>query len=158
MIQFRRMENEVLVRDTIAHPAIYRHVADDLAPPRKQFRPLMHESMLYAGAYLGEEYLGLFMFAPSNSICWDVHTCLLPVAWGEHAIPAAQGVVAWVFENTRCRRITTSIPAYNRLAIRLAVFAGMEMAGTNHSSWLKGGKLHDQVLMGISKGDVCLQR
>lgn len=158
MIDYRPIEDAEVIRATISYPGIYRHVADDLAPKAKDFRPMIHESVLYVGAYRGSDYLGLFMFAPSNSICWDVHTCLLPVAWGKHSIPAAQGVVAWIFRNTPCLRITTSIPAYNRLAIRLAVFAGMEMAGTNHSSWLKGGKLHNQVLMGVSKGDVCLQR
>src|SRR6185369_16871555 len=79
--------------------------------------------------------LGLFLFHPHNSICWEVHTCLLPAAWGERATRAGKGVVQWIWKNTPCLRIITNVPAYNRLAYRFALRCGMTEFGRNRGSF-----------------------
>jgi hypothetical protein len=57
----------------------------------------------------------------------------------------------WIWHNTPCRRLITNVPADNRLAFQFALSAGMEPYGKNEDSFLKGGKLLDQICLGISR-------
>jgi RimJ/RimL family protein N-acetyltransferase len=91
------------------------------------------------------------MFIPRNAVCFEVHLGFLPSGWGL-AEKTAKLAIGWIFSNTRCQRVFASIPEYNRLTLRLAKSAGMEEFGVNKASFLKDGKLRDQILMGLSKG------
>jgi RimJ/RimL family protein N-acetyltransferase len=99
----------------------------------------------------GKELLGLWMFHPQNAVCWEVHTCLLPNAWGERAHIAARALPEWIWQHTPCRRIVTHVPENNRLALRFALKAGMTIFGCNKASYLKHGRLCDQLCLGLSK-------
>ena len=44
----------------------------------------------------------------------------------------------------------THVPINNRLALRFALEAQMQIYGVNQKSWLKAGKLWDQICLGIS--------
>lgn len=141
----------------IAEPRIYRAIMDDGAPADPgEFVVAAYESIWYVLCYDGPELLGCFALFPQNSTTWQVHTILLPQAWGR-ATDAARGFVEWVWANTPCLRITTVVPVFNRLALRLAEKAGMVKFGTDTGSFLKNGQLYDQILLGISKpgGEVC---
>lgn len=150
---FERTHDREVVRAVMAHPRIYPHIADDGCPPATEFEPLEHPGVWYVLVRDEGRPLGLFVFVPQNSVCWEVHTCLLPWAWGRPAAIAAAEMARWIWEHTPCRRIVTSVAAYNRLALRFAERAGMTEYGRNPASWLKDGKLHDQVLLGMSRGD-----
>lgn len=148
---YARLHDLNVIAETITHPRIYPFVSDDLSPSRESFIPCDHPSLYYLGAWDQQEYLGLWMLAPANSICWEVHTCLLPNAWGKRAIEATRGAIEHVWTETACQRIITVVPAYNSLALRLAEKAGMTRYGVNPKSFLKDGLLHDQILLGVSK-------
>jgi RimJ/RimL family protein N-acetyltransferase len=150
---FERTKDYALVRQIMVHPKIWPHISDDLAPPASEFQPQRTDAIWYVLAVDECKVLGMFAFVPQNGVCWDVHTCLLPRAWGGPALDAARAVAPWIWANTDCRRIITTVPAYNRLALRLARAAGMREFGVNHRSYLKYGKLHDQVLLGLSPED-----
>lgn len=138
-----------LVRSVLTHPRIYPAITDDGCPGVETFEP--NPSMLYVTVRDKGELLGIFALEGRNAICYEIHTCLLPRAWGERAKQAARGMREWLFANTPCQRIITTIPLYNTLAVRFAVEAGMEEFGINPDSYLKGGKLYGQILMGVSK-------
>jgi RimJ/RimL family protein N-acetyltransferase len=150
-LTYSRLYDMNLIAETITHPRIYPHVSDDLSPGRDSFVPCDHTALYYLGVWDELEFLGLWMFAPQNSICWEVHTCLLPHAWGAVAIEATIGAANYIFENTECRRIITTVPRTNLLALRLAKKAGLTQYGVNERSFLKNGELVDQILLGISK-------
>jgi RimJ/RimL family protein N-acetyltransferase len=138
----------------MTHPQIWPHISDDGSPPAKDWRPPEGEHIWYVTAWDDDELLGLWMFHPQNAVCWEVHTCLLPTAWGEQAIAAARALPEWIWKHTPCRRIVTNVPSSNRLALRFAIRAGMKIYGVNRESYLKGGKLCDQVCLGLSEGDL----
>jgi RimJ/RimL family protein N-acetyltransferase len=150
-VTYERTEDLELVRSIMTHPRVYPHITDDGSPAAAEFQPVNHPAIWYVLARDGDELLGLYMFIPQGAACWEVHTCLLPASWGARAAAAAAGAAAWLFERTTCRRIVTSVPSYNRLALRYAERAGMQQFGVNPRSFLKDGKLHDQVLLGLSK-------
>lgn len=150
-IRMDRMFDRALVAETLAHPRIYPHISDDFSPVPDEADTAINDAAIYLGAYRGDVYLGLFLLHAHNGVLFEVHTCLLPAAWGEDALLCAQACIAWAFENTPCRRLITTVPVDNPLAHRLATRADMSEFGRNPRSILRSGHLLDQVLLGISK-------
>lgn len=151
MVTFERTRDYALVGEIMRHPRLYDAGADDFAPAREAFQPREDEAIWYVLAKSAGELLGLFAIAPQNAVCWEIHTRLLPSTWGKVAGETAAAVIPWVWANTPARRLVTICPGYNRLAVRFAKRAGLEVYGVNFASWLKNGRLWDQVLLGISK-------
>jgi RimJ/RimL family protein N-acetyltransferase len=150
-MQFDRSWDWQLIKGVVTHPRVYPHISDDFCPPAEQWEPNRHESIWYVVVRDGGELLGLWMFVPHNAICWEIHTCLLPSAWGRRAREAAQQGWAWLWANSSCVRVITDVPECNRLALRFARAAGMTQYGLNPKSYMKNGQLHDVILLGISR-------
>jgi RimJ/RimL family protein N-acetyltransferase len=150
-MEFTRTFDFGMVAAIMRHKALYQ--VDDFGPPADEFWPREDDAIWYVLVTAGEEILGLFILAPMNAITWEIHTRLLPRAWGKLAAEAAQGILSWLWAETPVLRIVTSVPAYNRLAVRFAQRAGLRVFGENPGSFLKDGRLHDQILLGISKPD-----
>lgn len=151
MITLERTTDLEAIRAIMTSETIYPQITDDFSPGPEEFRPPESPLIWYVLAKDGEEILGLFMFVPRNGVCFEVHNYLLPNSWGERAKEAGKGVLEWIWKNTECRRVFGTTPAYNRLAVKFAIGAGMELIGVNRASILKGGMLHDQVLTGMSR-------
>jgi hypothetical protein len=154
MIHFERSRDYGLIRRILTHSRIYPHISDDCSPPAADYQPVRSEAVWYVVARDRRpglsDLLGLWMFVPQNGICWEVHTALMPCAWGEVGLEAARMLPAWIWANTPCRRIITNVPSTNRLALHFALNAGMKIYGINEASYLKGGKLCDQLCLGLS--------
>lgn len=148
---FARTTDLAIVRRIMTEPTVYRNITDDGCPPASDFRPVEDSRLWYVLVSDGANVIGLFMFVPLNAATWEVHTCLLPVARGPLAHQAAWEVLDWLWRNTPCQRLITNVPAFNRLALKFAKEAGMQEFGFNPNSYLKGGKLHGQHLLGIDR-------
>lgn len=111
------------------------------------------ERIFVVSEYEGK-VVGLFMFEQSNPICYDIHSAILPKYWGK-GISSHCGLAAswWIFHETDCEKITTSVPSYNHSAKRMAVNAGMTPEGINRASFMKDGVIYDQNLFGFTKGE-----
>ena len=157
MITFERTFDYEQIRKIMTHPRIYPYISDDGSPAPEEFRPYEHEMIWYITVHdkrdEGTDLLGLWMFIPENTICWEVHTALLPCAWGPKGQLAARMLPAWIWAHTPCRRIITNVPSTNRLALHFAYKAGMKIYGVNRQSFLKNGVLCDQICLGISKAE-----
>lgn len=150
MITFERSTDYRLIKRILTHPKIYPHISDDQSPPVGRYEPVRNDAIWYVVPRSGAIPLGIWMFVPQNGVCWEVHTALLPEAWGGIGLEAARILPTWIWANTTCRRIITTVPSTNRLALRFALRAGMKMYGVNEASYMKGGKLCDQVCLGLS--------
>jgi RimJ/RimL family protein N-acetyltransferase len=151
MMTFERTTNAVLIKLILRHPAIWPHVGDDFAPSAEAFEPNLDSRLWYVTAHDADELLGLFLFVPQTTVCWESHVSMLPSAWGRRALQAGRDVIPWLFAHTTCRRLIGQISEGNPRAIWYAKAAGMVEYGRNPQAWLKDGILHDQVLVGISK-------
>ncbi len=141
-----------LIKDIVTHPKIYSFVSDDFSPAPEMWQPIQQDAAHYIIVRDGDELLGMWAFYEHCTIVWDVHTCLLPLAWGERGRRAAKEMAEWVWNNTRCIRLITEVPQPNRLALRFARAAGMTEYGFNPDSYMKNGRLYGMYLLGISKG------
>jgi RimJ/RimL family protein N-acetyltransferase len=151
MILHRTFDMHV-VRNVMTHRRVYPHISDDGSVPADQFEPVDHEAIVYLLARDEHSPLGVFMLVPQNTVTYEVHTCMLPRAWGYLAHSAAINGTQWMFNHTTCTRIVTNVPSYNTLAKRFAEECGMKQFGLNPKSFLKNGVLYDQYMLGLSKG------
>lgn len=151
MIVIERTENMDLVRESMTHKLIYPHISDDGSPTRQEFVPIQNPLIIYLHAFDDLGSLGIFMLHPHNTICYEVHTCLNPRSWGNKSREAAINGRKWMFENTKCGRIITNVPEYNVAAKKFSEDCGMVQFGINEKSFLKNGKLYNQLMFGISK-------
>lgn len=158
-MQFERTADLDLVRSIITHPKIYPHVSDDFSPGPEDYTPVDATGVWYVIARDQGELLGLWMVVWHSQILAEIHTCLLPCAWGQRAKTAAQEALGWLFASSGVERVITQVPESNKLAHRFARAAGMSAFGLNPKSFRKQGKLIDVILMGRSRGEqICQQQ
>lgn len=153
-LTFERTSDFDLVRSIMTHPRVYPHITDDGCPPVEEFHPSEDRMLWYILVRNAGKPVGLWLFVPTNAVCWEVHTCLLPEAWGDVGREAAKRMAEWIWQYTACRRIITNVPECNRLALRFAKAAGMLEFGRNEASFLKNGRLHAQIMLGLTKEEV----
>lgn len=150
LITIEVCEDAALIESAVKHPRIWPHVHDDGTADPEAFNPFASNA-LWLAAYSSGEFMGCFMYHAHNSTTMEMHTCLLPKAWGASDLYARKSV-EWIFANTPCRRIITNVPDGNKLAERLAKRVGFVEFGYNPNSIQKGGRLVGQKMLGISKG------
>jgi RimJ/RimL family protein N-acetyltransferase len=147
-VTFERTHDMCFVASVYTLPRVWPWIGDDYAPEPWTFQPNNDPRIVYLFCR-EEELVGLFTFLPQNTVCWEGHIILLPRRKTRgHVI--LRGALDWMFENTSAQRITGSIPAYNRLTVKLVQRAGMTQFGVNPKSFQKNGRLEDQVLFGLS--------
>ncbi len=149
-IDFERTRNLDFVSGIYTLPNVWPWIGDDYAPERRAFQANEDPRIVYLFCRERSTTVGLLTFLPQNTICWEGHIILLPRRKTRgHVI--LRGALEWMFEHTTAQRIVGAIPAYNRLTVNLVQRAGMTQYGVNPRSFMKNGKLEDQVLFGLSK-------
>lgn len=142
-----RSHDMATVRAILSHPAVWPHIHDDGATEPD---PLDHEGLIWL-MVSNPEPTGCFLFHAHNSVTFEVHTCLTPALWGPKAREAARLAREWIFTNTSAQKLITHVPAYNAVALRFALHNGFVREGLNRASFLRGGELLDQHLLGLTK-------
>lgn len=149
-----------IVKSTITAPSVWNFASDDLSGSPEAFFP--KRESFYLGAWETDDnctrFLGMFMCSPVTGIVVDLHTCLLPVAWGSKAKECANATREWIWANTEYRKITGIIPANNRLLLKFTQDVGMTQYGVCKDAWLKGGKTWDLILVEVNKEAPCQQQ
>lgn len=140
-----RATDMAAVARIINHPKVYGWVSDDCSP--EEYEP--DERNLYI---INEEGTGVIRVDQFNGITCQVHTSTTP----DISVPAKDFVleaIEWGWKNTRYSKIITLVPSFNRLAERLCRSCGFKKEGVITKSFLKGYKLYDQAIYGLSKYD-----
>ena len=147
--------DEAKIKTTVTHPAIWPHVSDDSCKV-DDYTPHMN-GVLWLEV-VEDQSLGVYLVHPHNSVTYEIHTCLLPIAWGSKARQAGKLVLDWMFANTPCQKVITQVPQTNALALRYAKRCGMVVEGNNRQSFLKNGQLLDMTQLGITKKEHTCQQ
>lgn len=156
-ISIERTYDMALVRRIVTDPAIWPHVHED-GTERDGWEPCASDEFMWMLAS-GSEPLGVFLVHARGVACFEMHTCILPHAWGEGAKQAAQELLRWAFTDGGCMKMVTNVPAYNRAALRFAKAGGMREEGINRASYLHAGQMIDQIMLGITKEEwLCQQQ
>lgn len=144
---FERTFDFNVIKRIVTDRKVYPHVSDDSAPAPEDYRPDLDSAKFWhVLCRLDGVILGLFILLVGEDDAWEVHTCLLPRAYGK-AAQAGRALLAWLWRHTPCRRIRTCVPEYNRLALRLAKDCGMTEYRRELELYSKFGKRHDVIFL-----------
>lgn len=151
-----------MVQDIFTHESVYPLISDDGSLSPEAFREtenlktVLESKSIYV---LAPNRYSITIFFPCNSNTFELHTMVLPEGRGKMAIKGAADAFEWMFLNTKCLKIITYVPTFNRAAKVMARMVGFVIEGCNRKSFLKGGVLYDQTLLGITKEDwICQQQ
>lgn len=141
------------IRRVMSHPRLWPWMRDDFTPLyASSWKPALGPGLLYLrGRDLYGDTLAIFPCTMRNGVLWEIHCAILPRAWGSPATTLVRMAFEFLFHQRGARRIEAAIPSDNRLALALAHRAGMSWCGVNTGAFQRNGRLHDLVLMGISK-------
>lgn len=149
---FEKTEDVALIKSILAHPAIFRFLHDDFAPPREEWEPPFFDSMIQYFAVRGERGLiGMFMCNLHSAVEVEIHTAFLPCAWGRDVRQAACEFREWIWHETQIQRIIGKALPSNVASVRYAEAIGMKAFGIDEKSFMFDGRLQDQILFGISR-------
>lgn len=85
---------------------------------------------------------------------YQVHIGVDPEGRGKEAVGAAKEAIKWFFDNyPSTHKLVAYIPTTNRLSQVFASLVGMRREGVCMKSFLKDGRLIDQVVYGLSRED-----
>ncbi len=129
----------------------FPHVTDDFFQTPESWDPPRDENTVYLLASDDQGLYGFGIFHPRNRACYDGHLGFLPRNYGETAAETFKRMLAWMWAYTPAERIVGEILSDNRRAIQFAVRCGFSQYGVNQLSKRVGGRLRDQVCLGISK-------
>ena len=97
---------------------------------------------------------GVYCLEKKADRLYECHTVLLRTAKGK-AVAITKEALQWAWLNTDAERIITSVPAFNQLALRLALKCGFTQYETKPKSFQKNGIFYDQILLEIRKDSPC---
>lgn len=149
---FERTENVELIKSVLCIPKIYEALHDDEAPPSDQWQPIIDDLLGYVCVREAGELCGFAIVGRWSKWEWECHTALRSEIGWKKRLAIGRSFIEWV-AGRGCRRLIGRVPAYNQYAIAFNKAVGLEVFGVDRKSWMKNGKLHDQIYMGI-----CLPR
>lgn len=94
---------------------------------------------------------GVFLFIPHGSIAYEGHGYVLPEGRGKSAFMTCSKTIEYMFSNTNCLKIIGFVPVFSRKATRFYDFMGFYREGLSTESCMKNGKLHHQIIYGMTK-------
>jgi RimJ/RimL family protein N-acetyltransferase len=129
----------------------WRTISDDSMSPIGWELPSGDEC-IYLGVIDDDgDLVGIWAIFRHNAALADMHVCFTKKGFGHTALKSGIMALNWLWRYTDFNRIMAQIPVGNRLALKLAQRIGMTQFGINPDSWLKNGKYHDLILMGVTR-------
>ena len=140
-----------LVIKIMGDSSVYSYITDDSCP--ESFTPEMAETILNNpnDYVLSPNEYTIGLMTKENLVTYWVHTNILPEGRGKIAIKAALKGIKWMFDNTPCLKLNSWVPVFNRPAAVFAKQCGFKKEGLSEKSFMKNGKLYNQILFGLTK-------
>lgn len=143
MIKAARIYEQDLIKKIMSHPKNVRAIRGD---GYQDADWPINDHIIYLGMF-AEEIIGLFIGFPRSEIVLDVHVAMDPNYYCCTDICYTEAIT-WVCENTNYKKLTGQTPIFNKLAIKCNERNGFEREGVNKQSFMRNGKLYDQIYYG----------
>lgn len=150
MIIAKRSIDEKLVGKILRDPIIYEAISGDNSPPRITYKPNIRIG-IYVIVYKDDIPIGLGITEKKSAAHYTVHYQVLPDHRGENALAGALECLNWVWRNTQAIKVTAEVPSLYPNVIEFGLSCGFKIEGTNKNSYIKKGKVFDQVYLGIER-------
>jgi len=154
MITIEYPTNPEQVLEVLNHPKVYKKVRDDLS--LRNYKPNV-DSTIFLVIKNNGVLCGVVGITPFISASCQLHIALLPAIYGKRGEVAAS-IRGWVLMNTRYLKFFCIIPTYNKLAIHFAKRCGFKEEGLLTKLFLRDWKLHDMIILGITREEARCQQ
>ena len=137
----------------LLHPAVRDRLFDDSPVP----------SVAEIGEILRDESVIILMpiegailiATPFVYASYVVHQAAIPEVRGAAVVQSGRLAVRWMFDNVAaCRKLVGMTPAFNVPAIAAARRVGFAIEGRITGAVLRDGKLHDLIVLGMTRAEV----
>jgi RimJ/RimL family protein N-acetyltransferase len=153
-VSFERSEDHALITQILTEPRCYRRMSNDTAPELKAFQAHAIKDVEYIIARVNGSAAAVFLLAIAGHHAAEVHFCFRPQFWGDSESIAREFVV-WVWRDTGLTRLLGRVPAYNRLALRLAKACGFQEFGYAHHALHKNKQPYDLIFLSVARPLPC---
>jgi len=145
-----RTFDPVLVHAIMTEPEMFATVAEDGQRP-EQFRPDVH-SEAWLMMFDDEDVYALYRVHAMNSVTCEIHAQVRPKHRKVRSRETGVLALKWIYDNApQYKKVICWVPEIYPNVRAFAESFGFELEGTNKKSYIKGGKLRDQWLLGISR-------
>ena len=129
----------------LKHPEIFS-ISDDHEDPNASYP--ISQNILYFLLEVNGVPAGVAIAIYRTLTYADCHVSVLKEFRGGAVELLRAESEKWVRDNTGIKKFICGIPEYNKSALRRTILSGWKMEGVNAKSFLKDGKLWDQVMFG----------
>ena len=140
-----------LIRSIVTLPELWATVAED-GMGSAGWSPNMDSGWFLAMD--GADIIGLYSVAANNCVTLEIHPFILKAFRGRAAYASGAQILEWLMLNTKYEKVVCSIPVIYKNVKLFAMRCGFREEGINRQSYLKNGKIHDQWMLGITRGEI----
>lgn len=153
MIKINEIQDLELINSIMLNPFVLDDISDDKSKGHTLNE--LPSNFTFHGVFINDECVGFYATHAHNSITVEIHTTLLPSCRGRNALEAGRLIIEKLF--TQYEKIISYIADYNKKALIYAQLVGFSIEGTNRNSFLKNDMIHNQYLVGMTKGELKCQ-
>lgn len=149
-----RTHDVALVKSVMTLPEIFDTVAEDGQDPAAYAPDVVGEIWLAMRANDGD-LIGLYNVHAVNAITVEIHAQVLPEQRKEYSRATGLAALRWIRVNLPdCHKVIATVPALYPNVKKFTMSFGFQPEGVNRASYLKGGKIYDQWLLGITRDEI----
>lgn len=136
----------------VTSPDIWSTIAEDGQTPAEYVPDV--QTACWLTVYDDSKLVGLYILRRVNAITAEIHPMVLPKYRKQYSIAASKAVIGWFWEKAPwCRKIIGWVPTLYPNVRKHGEAIGFQIEGTNVQSYLKDGEVHDQWLLGLTRGE-----
>ena len=145
-------------RTWIAQPVVmvvtecWDFLIDDSDLELQNYSPTITSDSRWYITSLDGEVAGAFWMRRVNLITWEAHANVRPKFWGNRrGTELCKLALDEMIRDTGAKKVIALIPDSSKPVQRMAEAIGFKQEGVQRKSWLKNGKLYDQIHYGITR-------
>lgn len=146
MVTFTETQDHELIKSILFHPEILKFSSEGYDIEKDSFE--VDTTYTYLVGTKGSDIVGLAKVKPITSVCYELHSCLLPAYQGASG-SVFNYLAAKLLEFPLVERIVTWVPQNNKRALAAAKANGFEEHGFIPDAWFDGEKRIGLYIYGV---------
>ena len=145
MVELKLIDDHGLIEATLMHPKVFKHISEygNDSCICDSFDGLID----FWGVFSDGMYYGMFRIDFVTSTVREIHTALLPSAYGCISKEARAMMEERCKNFYRCKNLITKVPSDNKLALKFAKDGGMTEVGVIKNGWTGYNGIVDLILL-----------
>lgn len=147
-----RTYDENLIRCVVTMPEFWNVLSED-SQLKEDYIPPMNDTWLIF--YEGDELIGLLQVYQINKSTIELHPLLLPKHRKKYRTAFAKAAFKWLLDNLPdMQKVNACVPEIYKNVCHYVASLGFQREGVNRQSFLKHGKMNNQLYFGITRQEI----